>query len=286
MNQPRREFQSRLESAAQRFLAHAVEHGLASGLRKPEEFLRHFSPVTLMRALAREPDRRARILEAAVGLPPAIGLKKSPESSGEDLQIAIDEAIVEPGAIVDLFEPDDRVAFLNNQLLWGYVTEPGSWSSETRDPDTLRKLRAHTAYLIRRAVDDGLLTPRDVVIAISVPTIVDRLPREETAMLLERALEDGRQGQPFTDATVLELVSIETLVTHLPLATLWEWVIGAKIGRAHGLLLDSDSLFDEAEAHPDAGAGTNPNVDVTMISDSEGTVVDTPLARTRELGKP
>src|SRR5215470_8638080 len=110
-------FISKLPEPRQRFLAQVVEHGLASGLRTPEEFLRHFSPVTIMHALADEPARRARILETTVGTRPKIALKKSPESSAEDLRIALEEGETTPGAVLESFEPDDRVRFLDGAYL-------------------------------------------------------------------------------------------------------------------------------------------------------------------------
>ena len=267
-------FESSLKPPIQRYLAHAVEHGLALGLRSSEDFLRHFSPVTIMRALESRPELRAKILQETTGISAVIAKRKSAENGGEDLQIAIDEGLTDADRVVQLLDPDDRIRFLDNQLMWAYVMEPGSWTTKTRDPETLRKLRGHTAYLVRRAMDDGLLTARDVVTAISVPTLVDRLPREEIANVLERALEDGRQDTPFMDETFFEIVPLDSVVTHVPLATVWNWVLGAKIGRVYGLSTE-DELFSSDEAHPDRAPATGDHSrSVTVVIDPDGTSPD------------
>ena len=122
--------------------------------------------------------------------------------------------------------------------------------------------------------DDRLLTARDVVTAISVPTLVDRLPREDVANVLERALEDGRQDTPFMDESFFEVVPLDSVVTHVPLATLWNWVLGAKIGRVYGLSTE-DELFDSNEAHPDRAPASNDHSrSVTVVIDPDGTSPD------------
>lgn len=275
MSPPETSFASELSAPLQRFLAHAVEHGLADGLRSAEDFLEHFSPVAIMRALSANPGARARILQETTGVSRVIAERKSAENGGEDLRIALDAGVTDARRVLALLDPDDRVRYLDNQLLWQYVIEPGGWTAATRDPETLRRLRSHTAYLIRRALDDKLLTARDLVTAISVSTLVDRLPRDEITNALERALEDGRQDAPFMDETLLEAISMETVATHIPLATLWNWVIAAKIGRPHGLLADADELFDSADAHPDRAAHDGDHdQSETVVIDPEGTAPD------------
>lgn len=264
-------FESKLSEPRDRFLARVIEHGFTVGVRTAADFLRHFSPASIMRALAGEPDRRARILQETIGLRPRIALKKSPESSGEDLQIALEEGETDAASIVRLFHPDDRVRFLDPRLLWAYVIEPSHFGGETRQPEVLKSIRAHTAFIIEEAMQEAIIRPRDVVSGIGVSALVDRLPREEVAGLLERALEDGREELPFRDATLFEMVSLPTICSHVPLATLWNWVIGAKIAAPLGLVSDEpgeatdDLLFDATEAHPDASK------QVTVIIDPAGT---------------
>lgn len=275
-------FQSKLPPGLPRFLAHVVEHALALGLRAPEDFLRTFSPRAIMRALAAEPERRGRILEATTGLRSRIASKKSPESSAEDLQIALDESITTPAAVVAQLSPDDRVRFLDAQRLWAFVVEPGYGAAGAEQSGRVPEIREHTAFIIEQALAEGLIAHRDVVSAISVPTLVDRLPRAELATVLERVLEEGRGGMAFTDELLFQLVPIPVIVTHVSLAALWRWLITAKIAVPLGLMVDpaegpalapmqgsgpeeDEALFDEREAHPDAG-------DVTVIIDGDGVV--------------
>jgi len=263
-------FRSKLPQPRQRFLAQVVEHGLATGLRTPAEFLRHFSPVTIMHALAEEPARRARILETTVGTRPKIALKKSPESSGEDLVIALEEGETDAATVVSTFEPDDRVRFLDAQYLWAFIVEPRFWLHTATSTERVLAIRSHTEYIIECAISESLLTSRDVVRALSVPTLVEFLPRDEIASIIERALLDGTDRTPFSEDTMIDVVGLRTLVDHVPLATIWEWVIGAKIAVPLGLHPDTEPLFDEREAHPDAP------LDVTVIVGGPGETA-TPL---------
>jgi hypothetical protein len=251
-------FRSKLPEPKQRFLAQTVEHGLQLGLRTPEEFLRHFSPATIMHALADEPARRARILEITVGIRPRVALKKTPESSGDDLRIALEEGETTPDAVLSTFDPDDRVRFLDPQYLWAFVGEVRLWMHTATSSERLNNLRAHTSYIVSTAIEEGLVTHRDVVRAISVATLVESLPRDEITSVLERALLDGRDRTPFSERTLLEVIGLRALVDHVPLATVWEWVIGTKIAVPCGFAPDTEPLFDEREAHPDAQ-------DVTVI---------------------
>lgn len=284
---PRVEFTSELAPGLPRFLVHVVEHSIALGLRKAEDFLRHFSPLTIMRSLAQEPERRGRILEKTTGLRSRIACKKSPDSSAEDLQIALDEKITDPDAVLALFTPDDRVRFLDAQMLWAFVLEPGYGAGSVELGEQIPEVREHTAFIIERALSEGLLDHHDVVSAISVNTLVDRLPRTELAAVFERVLEEGREGMAFTEELLFQMVPLPVIVAHVPLATLWKWVIGAKIAIPLGLAPDpmkaveDEALFDEREAHPDAGHASK---DVTVIIGGDGEPATEESARLRTLG--
>lgn len=252
---------SRLPEPSQRFLARVLDHGFASGLRFPDEFLRHFGARELMLSLGEQPTRRARILEVTVGLRPRIALRKSPESGAEDLQIALDEGETDAATILQLFEPDDRVQFLDNQKLWSFIIEPRFWSDPDSLGDRIELVRQHTVFVLDCALEEGLITPTDIVNAISVPTLVEKIPADGIASLLERALMEGRNQTPFNDEKLLEVLGLAALVAYVPLASWWDWVINAKIAARHNLLAEGDLLFDESEAHPDA-SGMEPPAEV------------------------
>jgi hypothetical protein len=249
---------SRLHEPSQRFLARTLEYGFTIGFRGPEEFLERFGAKELMLALAEQPTRRARLLEVTVGLRPRIAMRKSPESAAEDLQIALDEGETDAATILQLFEPDDRVQFLDNQKLWGFIIEPRFWVSP--EAEQLEPVRNYTIFALDAAIDEGLLTPADIVNAISVPTLIEKVPADGIAGLLERALMEGRNGTPFTDEKLIEVLGLAALVSYVPLSSLWEWVLNAKVAARNNLLADGDLLFDESEAHPDASGEPPPEV--------------------------
>jgi hypothetical protein len=116
--------ESKLEPGMLRFMAHAIENGLNAGLRTDEDFIRHFPPREIMMGLAERPDLRANILVPTTGVRPKIASKKSAESAGQDLQIALDEGETDAALIVSLFHPDDRVRYLDKARLWNYIIEP------------------------------------------------------------------------------------------------------------------------------------------------------------------
>lgn len=287
---PPPEYESKLSAGLPSFLSAVVQHSFDVGLRQPEDFLRHFSPRSIMRALAAEPAHRGRILEATTGLRSRIASKKSPESSAEDLQIALDEGITDADTVVSLLGPDDRVRFLDAQMLWAFVIEPGYGNGSANHGDQIRQIREHTSFIIERALSEGLINHRDVVNAISVPTLVDRLPRSELATVFERVLEEGREGMAFTDELLFELVPMSVTVAHIALVTLWDWVIAAKISIPQGLMPETtdaateedEALFDEREAHPDASRGAKQ--DVTRIIDGDVAATPEDGASLRSLG--
>src|SRR5688572_14890176 len=82
-------FESKLTEGKQRFLSHVVVHALGHGRRTPEDFLRFFPPAAVMHGLRDQPQLRANILVISTGVRGKIALKKSAESCGNDLQIAL-----------------------------------------------------------------------------------------------------------------------------------------------------------------------------------------------------
>lgn len=260
-NEPQPPGSSRLPDAKDRFLSIVLEHSLSTLLKTPAEFLHAFPPKTIMTALAEHPTRRAHILEKTVGIRPRIGLRKSPESSAEDLQIALDEGETDAAMVLELFEPDDRVRFLDAAALWSFVRDTRYWNT-ILPPDELELVYQHTALILRTAVDEELITGADIIRAISVQTLVQHLPRDEVAAIIERAVTER---EVITEARLFESIGLEMLTRTIPLATIWEWVIGAKIAAPHGLVSD-EPLFDEREAHPDVHSH-----EVTVILDPSET---------------
>jgi len=229
--------QSKLEHGRQRFLVYALQHAFQVGRRTPLDFIRHFPPRTIMEALAQRPDLRAGLLVPTTGLKHRIAIKKSWQSAGDDLQTALDEGETQAAAIVEAFAPDDRVLYLPDTKLWAFIVEGQFWKVSAKDDKTaFATAQQHIAYLLDRALVDGLIVPRDVVDGIGVNELCNRLPRSEMAALFTAALNGGRKGTAFTDRDLLAALPPSTIVQHVPLPHIYETVLHARIANVHGYL--------------------------------------------------
>ncbi len=226
-------FTSQLEQGRQRFLAHAIEHALAIGRRTPLDFIRHFPPHAIMEALADRKDLRASMLVPTTGLKHRIAIKKSWQSSAEDLQTALDERETDAPAIVRAFDPDDRVRYLDDKKLWAFLVEGQFWNAAAKSGE-IPAARAHVAFLIDRGLIDNLITPRDVVDGVSVTQFTSHLPRLELAKIIQAALDGGRAKKPFTDVELFAALPPSVLVEHLPLSHIFDAVVHTKIAMVHG----------------------------------------------------
>jgi len=229
------ELESKLEPGMLRFMAHVIENGLQAGLRTQDDFIRHFPPLDIMKGLAERPDLRANILVPTTGVRPKIALKKSAESAGLDLQIALDEGETDAAVIVSLFHPDDRVRYLESARLWNYVIEPKFWSVEKSQSAEFDRARSHMAFILDRAMEDRLLTHRDIVDGITVATMVQYLPVSELQAVIEKALANSHNGKAFNEQDFLKVTPSQTLVEHVPLSVIWETVICPKVANRSDL---------------------------------------------------
>src|SRR5205814_730247 len=118
----------------------------------------------------------------------------------------------------------------------------------------------HVAYLLDRALQDGLITPRDVVDGIGVGELCNRLPRSEMAALFSTALDNGRSGKAFTDKDLLATLPPSTLVQHVPLTHIYETVIHARVAAVHAYL-PADEKPAEAAPPPPPPAPSEPKTD-------------------------
>lgn len=227
-------FVSKLEHGKDRFLAHAIEHGLEVGRRTARDFIAHFPPSAIMEGLASRANLRAEILAHTTGIKSKIASKKSWKSAAEDLQIALDEKETDPEAIVAVFQPDDRVRYLDARKIWRFLTEGDFWNTPATRKDDYRAAKRHIAFMLERALSDKLITHRDIVEGLSVAEIAVRLPKAELGKIIEGALTAGKQGSPFTEVELLAAMPAEVAVEYIPLPHIWEAVIIPKIAVAHG----------------------------------------------------
>jgi hypothetical protein len=235
------ELESKLEPGMLRFLAHVIEDGLQSGLRTHADFIRHFPPIDIMKGLTERPDLRANILVSTTGVRPKIATKKSAESAGEDLQIALNEGETDADAIVSLFHPDDRVRYLDRARLWTYISEPQFWTCQKDKGGDFLRAKSHVAYILDRAIEDRLLTYRDIVDGIGVGTMVQSLPLNELQSVIERALENSHSNRTFTEQDMLRVVPTSKLVDNIALSLIWDRVVIPKVAAQNELITTSGS---------------------------------------------
>ena len=271
------ELESQLEPGMLRFLAHVIENGLQAGLRTQQDFIRHFTPKDIMEGLAERPDLRANILVPTTGVRPKIALKKSAESAGLDLQIALDENETDAELIVSLFHPDDRVRYLDNARLWNYIIEPKFWLTEAKDGAANSQAKSHMAFIVDRAIEEHLVTYRDIVDGISVGTLVKYLPPAEIQVLIEKALSNSHNGTPFTEQDLYEVVPSKSLMENIPLSLVWNMVVCPKIAEKKDLTRPGTSVGSHHEGNGQGvgGSANTHNVsefDHGLLGEPEGTI--------------
>jgi hypothetical protein len=276
------ELRSKLEHGRQRFLVYAIEHAFQIGRRTSEDFIRHFSPRTIMEALSLRPDLRAGLLVPTTGLKHRIALKKTWQSAGDDLQSALDEGETKSIQIVDAFSPDDRVLYMPDKKLWAFIVEGQFWKVTAKDDKAaFATAQQHIAYLIDRALVDGLITPRDVVDGIGVNELCNRLPRSEMASLFTAALEGGRKGTAFTDKDLLATLPPSLLVQHIPLPHLYEAVLHTRVASVHGYLPTEEKPVVAAVPVAPASAPVGTPVGIEI-----GTLITSTIAEAKSEEKP
>ena len=224
---------SELKTGRERFLAHVIEHALKVGRRSPEDFVRHFPPSEIMEGLKDRPSLRAKILVPTVGTKHKVALKKSWHSAADDLAISLAERETEASMVVELFDPDDRVTYLDDAKLWRFITEGEFWKRDTKGKDS-KVAQQHVAFMLNQALEDQLITHEDVVEGISVAELALRLSKEALGKIIEEALRQGKTGSAFTESNLLAAMPPEVLVEYVPLSHIWDTVIQVKIAERHG----------------------------------------------------
>jgi hypothetical protein len=228
------QFQSKLSDGRQRFLAYAIEHALLSGRRNARDFIRHFPPELIMEGMAEHPELRAGILAQTTGLKVKIAMKKTWQSAAEDLRIALAEGETDAETVVSVFHPDDRIRYLDPRRLWSFLVEGEFWSASPTKPEEYRIAKQHIAFLLDRAIVDGLVSHRAIIEGITVAELATRLPKTELGKIIEGALTAGQRKAPFTEVDLWAAMTAPVLVEYVPLPHVWNQVVGPKIAETHG----------------------------------------------------
>jgi len=248
-------FKSSLPTGAERFLATLVVRAFDDNWRTPDDFMRHFPPQVLMQSLAGADSLRAAILIHAAGVHERIARKKSISSGAEDLQIALDEGVTDPSAILELLPPDERVKYLNPKLLWKFITEDEFWKAYGAEAE--RQAARRLLFLVETALDQNLITLQDVADGLTFEEISSRLNEADLRRIVKHALETSRTGRPLDESSLLQVVSLTHLLEMIPLEHSWEKVILEKIARLAGFLGETGSVVVDG-AEPAAAAAVTP----------------------------
>jgi hypothetical protein len=247
-------FTSKLKEGRQRFLSLVVEHALVHGRRTPDDFIRHFPPTAIMTGLKNQPRLRGQILVMATGLKEKIAVKKSAESAAEDLQVALDEAETDAAAVLELFQADDRVRYLDAASLWSFLVEGEFWNATVSKKEEFERAKDHLAFMLETALAEKLITHRDVVEGVTVGEIVMRLPKGELHKIIEGALSNAHRGAPFTELDLMATIPPATLLKYVPLPHLYSAVLEPKIALAHGYAGEQDEGDDDDDNEDEVAA--------------------------------
>lgn len=257
-------FTSTLPTGSARFLAEVLDHSLSHGRRTPKDFIRHFTPGTIMEALDGVPQVRAIFLTVLVGVRDKTALRTSASDAGRLLQAALEEDDCDAESIVDVFNPDDRIRYLDGRKVWSFLMEGDFWKvSRSKDSAAHKTAQAHIAYMLDRALAHELITHADVFEGITLDVLAEKLPRSELAKVLKRALGQGREAQPFLDRDLHTAVPSAVLADHIALPQIMEGVI-VPMARAAGLVdKPSEKHEQSSDAFPSwsaaSGEGLRPS---------------------------
>jgi hypothetical protein len=194
-----------------------------------------------MKGLEHNAELRAFILAATTGIKEKIALKKSWEDAASDLKLAFDEGETSAEAIVELFPADQCVRHLEAPKIWQFLSEGEFWNVAPADVAATGVAREHLAYLLDSALEEELIDQRDVVEAITVAELANRLPREHLGALLRCALETGANRSTFTAVDLLATTGPRVLVQYVPLPNIWNAIVRPRIARRHGYEVSQES---------------------------------------------
>jgi hypothetical protein len=211
-----------------------------------------------MEGLKDQPKLRADILVQATGVKEKVAIKKSWESCADDLQIALDENETSAGAVMKIFQLDDRVRYLDHKALWAYVTEGEFWKISPSRQKEYAAAKSHMAFMLGRALEDKLVTHQDIVEGITVEELASRLPKSELGKIIKGALECGKRNAPFTESDLLGSMPPDVLVNYMPLFQVWDAIIEPKIAVEHGYTNKKKSEKGDKLPEPSTDFGTMP----------------------------
>jgi hypothetical protein len=219
-------FVSKLTEGPARFLAEVLDHALVNGRRTAEDFIRHFPPGAIMASLDAVPKLRATFLVTLVGVKEKTALKTSTSDAGRLLDSALEEGDTDAQSVVAIFDPDDRIQYLDARKVWTFLLEGEFWRvARSKDGGAYKISQAHVAFMLDRALAHHLISHEQIVDGITIEVIAEKLPRNDMARILKAALTAGRASKPFNDADLYNAMNSATLVDYVPLPHVMQTVV-------------------------------------------------------------
>ena len=222
-------------ASARRFLAQLMEYCFREGWRTPDDFVKHFPAASIMAALKSAPDLRVAILAAATGIYEEILRRKSPALAAEDLSLALAEGTTSSMQLLAVFSPEDRVRYLDTRKIWDFLAEDEFFRFDPEATDEQRHGAAERmSYTLTQALQERLLTLRDVLDGLTYEAVADSLSPHELRTVVRHALLRGRDGIGLNEKVLLEVLPLDKLVRSMPLEHIWKQVIIARLAIPNG----------------------------------------------------
>lgn len=223
-------------SRKDQFLSRVLDYALSSEWRTPKDYFDHFGTRTVVEKLEQDSALRTRLLVETTGVHERLARRKSPESATEDLDIALEQGLTTAQQLIALIPNDDRVRYLDAREVWRFLVGEAPSGAEGEAPSgaggeavTVERV----TFLLRAAVDCGLLSLREITHAMGLHRVSTSLPQAELQRILETALERAQEGHRLSEEEILGAIPLDVLVQYVPLEHTWTEVVeGALLNNA------------------------------------------------------
>ena len=213
-------------ASARRFLAQLMEYCFREGWRTTDAFVKYFPAGTIMSSLRSAPELRVAILATATGIYEEILRRKSPALAAEDLALALDEGTTSSQQLLAVFSPEDRVRYLDARRIWDFLSDDQFWRFDAEATEAQRQgAAARMSFTLMQAVQERLLTLRDILEGVTYEAVADSLSPHELRTVVRHALVRGRDGIGLNEKVLLEVLPLDKLMRSMPLEHIWNEVV-------------------------------------------------------------